>query len=74
MADARCRSCAEPILWVRTAAKGKLIPLDVEPHPEGNVELNDAGKAIVHPQAPLAGTLYRSHFVTCPNADEWRKK
>lgn len=26
-----CRSCRAPVLWIRTAAKGKAVPLDPEP-------------------------------------------
>jgi len=69
----RCRSCDAHIAWVRTPA-GKLMPLDAQPNPAGNVEVRD-GVAIVHHQPPLtAEDLFMSHHATCPHADEWRRR
>lgn len=77
---ARCRSCHKPIRWA-TTPKGRPMPLDLDPHPDGNVHLGWVGGeelALVLAGAELAaaqleaGTLYRSHFVTCPDADEHR--
>lgn len=71
--SATCRSCGAPIRFVRTT-KGKLMPLDREPHPDGNIELDTEGHATVHGQPPLdAGPLYLSHFVSCPSASENRR-
>lgn len=64
-----CRSCGAPIQWVWTVT-GKAMPLDPEPHPDGNVELID-GVAHVHSQPCPDG--YLSHFVTCPQGAHWRK-
>lgn len=77
---AACRSCAAEILWAKTVA-GKSMPLDAEPHPDGNITLGHIGGeecAIVVTGAERAAVqiegrpLYRSHFATCPNADEHR--
>lgn len=72
----RCRDCPAEIVWATTAL-GKRMPVDADPHPEGNVRLIPQPGA-----APTAVTLriddlrsalaagaelYRSHFVTCPN-------
>lgn len=70
---ATCRSCGEFIEWARTAA-GKLMPLD---------PLGDGGNVIV--TRDIDGVLVvesvstrdwptgrTSHFVTCPEAKEWR--
>lgn len=73
MRSSPCRSCAAPILWVRTS-KGKLMPLDAEPCADGNM-------VVVDGVAFTAYTLdfeqdrprYRSHYATCPQAKEWRK-
>jgi hypothetical protein len=72
-----CRSCGAGIVWAVTA-KGKRMPVDAEPHPDGNVTTvpNGAGRgtllALVHPpgQQPLDADepRYRSHFATCPQA------
>lgn len=71
-----CRSCGTPIRFVYTA-NGKLMPLDAEPTTDGNVTL-EGDIAIVHPPGQLAaldtGPCYTAHFVTCPNADQWRTK
>lgn len=59
------------------------MPLDLDPHPDGNVRLGWVGGellALVLAGAELegarvepGGNLYRSHFVTCPDADRWRQ-
>lgn len=79
---ARCSSCGAPITWAVTTT-GKRMPVDAEPAPNGNVELTpllsafnrEPTEATVHAQRPLGheGPLHLSHFVTCPQADEWRR-
>ena len=71
----RCRSCHAPIRWVRTR-RGELMPLDADPVADGNVILDDDGRAVVlGNQLPLAQpTRYRPHFASCPHADQWRTK
>ena len=75
---ARCRSCSAPIRWARTE-HGKRIPLDAEPYagddPRGLFVLREGGELAL---AVPAGALedeprYRSHFATCPNAEEHRR-
>lgn len=84
-----CRSCRAPLLWAVTAAKGKAIPLDPDPHPDGNVELGRRVETADGRSAPLAHVVdrrqealfeepstparYLSHFATCPDADRYRK-
>jgi hypothetical protein len=74
-----CRSCPAAILWA-TTEKGRSMPVDAEPDPDGNVEItyDDAGRAhaVVHGQPPMvtAGKLHMPHFATCPKADEWRPR
>ena len=72
VADPTCRRCRAPLLWVRTAATGKWMPLDPEPREDGNVAI-DLSTGMAH---VLAGAerdevakwaaLYVSHFATCP--------
>lgn len=64
----QCGTCSAPIRWVRTAAKGRPMPIDDVPVHGGNVELTPAG-AVVHGQPELApdGPRYVAHFATCPN-------
>lgn len=58
---------------------GKRMPLDAEPHPEGNVLMVAGGSGPVarvlsaSAAATTSGALFRSHFVTCPDAGKWRR-
>ncbi len=76
---ARCDSCNAPIIWAVTK-NAKSMPVDVEPVKGGNVQLDARGGA-----TPLASVLSiaqqfgkanlrRSHFVTCPNAAQHRRR
>jgi hypothetical protein len=69
-----CRSCREPIFWTVTE-KGKNMPVDAEPDPEGKFVLEDEDaekpRALYRPEAK--GERYTAHFATCSEADEWRK-
>lgn len=76
-----CRSCNAAVQWTRTS-KGKPMPLDADPHPDGTfLALPDphaAGPTIAEfiPAAlrgQYPGKLHRSHFATCPNAAAHRK-
>lgn len=83
-----CRSCHALMLWVAMPS-GKRNPLDEQPHPDGNVLLvehtNAAGEAwrlgvvlhnpdLLDELRELGVPLYRSHFATCPDADEHRRE
>jgi hypothetical protein len=62
----------------------KMMPLDVEPVPDGNVVIEPADGAIPPRARTLKkgeadtlpeGTLrYKSHFATCPQAGNWRTR
>ena len=73
----RCRSCGAEVRWAHTTF-GKLMPLDAEPDPNGNVELVGKGQqqlAIVHAQPTMDGGLrYMPHHATCPDAEQWRRR
>lgn len=84
LAEGSCRSCSARILWAKTAKGGKM-PLDAEPavRPEAAAPENLAGLFLVVGEVAHAATkdnrpssagLYRSHFVSCPQRDAWRKK
>lgn len=83
---ARCRSCGAPIRWAVTT-HGRMMPLDAEPNPDGNVTFTgrrrpsragDAPEVHVHAvgQRGLdvedAPDRYMPHHATCPQADDWR--
>ena len=77
----RCRSCGAPMLWSLTE-RGRRMPLDPDPYtgddPRGLFVLRTDGEraplAIAVPPDAFPGEpLYRSHFTTCPQHDEWRR-
>lgn len=55
----RCRSCHAKIIWFKTEA-GRLMPVDAD-----TVEAEDD---------KLDLSRHISHFATCPNASQHRKK
>ena len=81
----KCRGCGKDILFIKTAA-GKSIPVDTEPIqfiPEeaydkfvmmdGTVQRGQAHDGDeLDAERFMIG--YRSHFATCPAADEFRRK
>jgi hypothetical protein len=67
----RCRSCGAAIIWAITA-NGKRMPVDAQPL-RGLLQLHDRPDD----EAPLVRVLpievHRSHFATCPQADQHRR-
>lgn len=82
----RCRSCKAEVLWVEWAT-GKKMPVDaapdMRPPPKGGalvltLQGGQFGRLLVEKfdatKHALERNRYTSHFSTCPNADEHRKK
>jgi len=72
----KCRSCGAPILWAETP-KGKRIPIDPTPVPDGNIFLvtREGGRPpLAMPAITGNPDRWKSHFATCPNADKHRKR
>lgn len=77
-----CRSCHQRITWLKTPG-GKAIPVDEDPTDDGNIVI-DVERcqlvARVYKDAEAARDAgaeeprYVSHFVTCPQAGEWRRR
>lgn len=76
----RCRSCRAEIVWVGTE-HGRAMPLDRQPYvgddPRGLFVIRVVDKRAIGMAVP-AGAFedeprYRSHFATCPHADEHRR-
>lgn len=76
----RCSApdCGAAIVWAKS--KGGRMPVDAEPAPGGNVLLREwPGRS--EPEAHVVGnparlfgkTTYRSHFVSCVRAEEFRR-
>ena len=86
--NAKCKSCGKPIGWMKMSSE-RMMPLDPEvkhftlwtdgdPKEEKKIFITDHGTVFagieVDADEPdtLAGRI--SHFATCPNADQHRKK
>lgn len=70
----RCKSCGAPIIWASTAT-GAAMPVDPDPIGGGNLQLTRRGDESVTAAVvrPGEGT-HRSHYASCPHADQWRSR
>jgi hypothetical protein len=69
-----CKSCGAPIVWVRMRSD-KMMPVDANPDPRGNIEIFDGFGSVIEKTDLFPGRdRYISHWATCPNAQEHRKK
>jgi len=76
----RCGSCGMSVIWT-TTHRGKRMPVDAEPAENGNVRLRQDGERVIaeypgreHPDLfEDDGKRHLSHFVTCPQAESWRR-
>jgi hypothetical protein len=79
----QCRSCKASVIWA-VSEKGKRIPMDADPVADGNfiLEYSAVGEPpVARPRNATIGTVefrdglgFKSHFATCPDAGEWRKR
>jgi hypothetical protein len=67
-----CKGCGAKIEWWKTVA-GKNMPVDSDPHPEGNVQIDVAANIVRVVPVGSHKPLYRSHFVTCEKAGDFRR-
>ncbi len=73
----KCSKCGAPIVWAKHFKTGKANPIDADPVEKGNIVLNDDGTyRVVAPDAPIrdGAKLFVSHFMTCPNAKDFRNR
>ena len=77
-----CRSCGRPIVWTKTPAD-KNSPVDPNPRDDGNLVMITAGvengrplftQAMYDPEIHAGMKRYVSHFVTCPDAKNFRRR
>lgn len=82
MPESTCRSCQAAVLWAVTH-NGKRMPVDAEPVEGGNIKLRREGDKVIaefpgkeHPALfeDNNRARYVSHFSTCPESTEWRKR
>ncbi len=71
-----CNSCQARVMWIKTAATGKPMPLDAEPNPNGSIVIRDGLAHVLKTGALLVPgeRRFTSHFATCPNAAGHRKR
>lgn len=74
----QCRSCGADVIWAVTT-NDKRMPVDAEPTYDGRANLVlvetlfPGGQPLARSVPPGEGT-HTSHFATCKQADEWRKR
>lgn len=69
MTTSQCKSCGAPIVWIVTPA-GKNMPLDAKTE---TLWLLDAEGAQEGSPRAKPVQARRSHFSSCPNADQHRR-
>lgn len=69
-----CRSCGATIRWERTSNGKVIIPLDPTPVATGNLCILDNGRVVSSWGVPAEAFRYVTHFATCPNASDHRKR
>lgn len=77
-----CSSCSAAVIWAITAKNNKRMPVDAAPTPDGSIMLVASKTrpgvtiAVVVPESERAAhtELRKSHFATCPNSMQHRKK
>lgn len=85
-AMSRCRSCKAEIVWAHTIGGGTM-PLDRAPVVAADADVYVVASyfdfvvktmTTIEKQGAIAGTFvgtfYRNHFVTCPHADQHRRR
>jgi hypothetical protein len=73
--SAVCGSCGAAIVWAKTS-NDKPMPLDAEPSSDGNIQYA-YGRAIylgTEEREASNEPLYVSHFATCPQASQHRRR
>lgn len=74
---AHCKTCGASILWVVVGPSKKTTPINAQPDPErGNIRLTDKLAYYMSEEERLAyqGPRYLSHFATCPQATQHRRR
>lgn len=67
MSRTKCDRCQQPIVFYKSAASGKPMPIDPQPVDiGGNVYLSDGLAYVLKKGQTHPGPLYLTHFATCP--------
>ena len=60
---AKCKSCKEPIIFVKTAATGKFIPLNAKPERRMIINTDQKAESV---------TTWTPHHATCEKVEDFR--
>jgi len=66
--DGTCRSCGAPIVWAELVPSGKRMPFDPPLVAFRAVVIGD------HVIEEIDTDTSTSHFATCPQAQQWRRR
>ena len=83
--NGNCKSCGMPVRWAVMESKdGRATPLDPKPRPDGNLRVigwHKRGNRLPTPivtvsivTEPVVPERYVTHFASCPNASEHRRR
>lgn len=71
-----CKACGAPIYWLESPKTHKLAPIDYSPSGNGNLRIDLDHGVYLHildmAEVPPINR-HKSHFATCPNAEEFRR-
>jgi hypothetical protein len=80
MSGIRCRSCGQSVIWTITTL-GHRMPVNATPDPGGNLHLdatsNPPTVAVINTDShdlDCRRNHYLSHFATCRDSGQWRKR
>jgi hypothetical protein len=65
-----CRSCHAPVVWFEMAKTGKRNPFDGDPVYVRTEHDPETHRLIGY----IDGSITPSHFATCPQSRDWRRK
>ena len=72
MSVGRCQSCGASIRW-ETSTKGRPMPLDSLPRPDGNVGIILGRAHVLGQTSDYQGDRFTAHHMTCPHGLSWRR-
>jgi hypothetical protein len=71
-----CKSCKREIIWLTNINTKKNSPIDYRPSVNGNILIleDEESYRIIKNDEVFHGELHTSHFATCPNASDFRRR
>jgi len=76
--SAECNSCGASVRWVLIKKTGKRMPLNTAPAPDARpgfvLRVGGEAELATDDDRRLLREVYTSHFATCPQANQWRKR